>query len=230
MPDLKDRVICVTGAGSGIALAISKHLASLGAHLSLADINGDALDSLRSTLQSDHPGARVLIHTTDVASTDSVNAWMAATAAEFGAIDGAVNFAGITGANSGVEGMTDANWDHVLGVNLSGVMRCMRAQIPLFRATAAPGPDAASPRKTGSIVNASSVVGLKGSEHQTAYSVSKHGVIGLTRSAAKEVGPRGIRVNCVAPYVLISSPSFGGPLHGWFLRILLLLNVGFFSG
>lgn len=117
--------------------------------------------------------------------------WIDATVRHFGRLDGAANMAGMIGSKHGTGSLLeqdDAEWDMLLRVNLSGVMYCMRAQIRAIQGTS----------KTGSIVNAASIQGLRGFALHAAYSATKHGVVGLTRSVAKEVGPE-IRVNSVAP-------------------------------
>lgn len=125
----------------------------------------------------------------DVRSRTAVESWISATVAKFGLLDGAANIAGTTGKNherSYIADTEDADWEFVMGVNVTGVMNCMRAQIPNIKDNTA-------------IVNAASVAGLMGIRGSSAYVASKHAVIGLTRTAAKELGPRGIRVNCFAP-------------------------------
>lgn len=107
----------------------------------------------------------------------------------FGRLDGAANLAGVfkVSMNGGtVETEDDDNWEFMLGVNLTGVMHCLRAQLPHMTSGS-------------SIVNAASILGLQGAAGSAAYAASKHGVIGLTRSSAKEAGRKGVRVNAVAP-------------------------------
>lgn len=127
----------------------------------------------------------------NVADASQVNAWIKQTVQRFGQLDGAANVAGTigTGINRNrVEEVEDDDWALVIGVNLTGVMHCMRAQIRNLR-------------HEGSTVNVTSVAGSMGVVKNLAYSAAKHGVVGLSRSAAKEVGDRHIRVNCVAPWV-----------------------------
>lgn len=185
--NLKDKVIAITGAGSGIGLAASELLASSGAKVSLADVNDKSLLEVQRSIED--AGGECIITAVDVTKSKQVDDWIQKTLERFGRLDGAANLAGIIPHNiniARVEDLDDESWTRVLEVNLSGVMYCMRAQIQYMN-------------RRGSIVNASSVAGLRGFARNAAYVASKHGVIGLTKSAAQEVGDREIRVNCLAP-------------------------------
>lgn len=193
MLSFEGKVIAITGAASGMGLATSKALALQGASLSLADVNVQALrDAEQLITVCLAPHAKVITCSVDVRDSSQVSQWIASTVASLGPLDGAVNLAGVIGKGFGqqpIEHMDESDWGFVLGVNLTGLMHCLRAEIPSFS------------KDGGSIVNASSVSGLIGRKNNAAYSVSKHGVIALTRAAAKEVGDRAIRVNAIAPYV-----------------------------
>ncbi|KAE8380075.1 hypothetical protein BDV26DRAFT_258237 [Aspergillus bertholletiae] len=188
MDSVKGKVYAVTGL-AGIGLAVAKQLYSYGARLSLADIDETALSSAFEQLNSD--AENVLTTKVDVGSSASVDAWIEATVQRFGRLDGAANMAGMIGKNHGTGRLTeqdDEEWDRLLRVNLTGTMYCVRAQVRSISTTSG----------KGSIVNATSIQGVRGFGLHAAYSASKHGVVGLTKSVAKEVGPE-IRVNAVAP-------------------------------
>lgn len=171
---LKDKVIAITGAASGIGLETVHHFASKGALLSLADVQEQPLRDLEAKLQQS--GAQVLVSVVDVSNRTQVEAWIAATVEKFGKLDGAANLAGVLGrgANTKLVDIEDEDWDFVYKVNVVGLRNCLRAQAPVMK----PG---------GAIVNAASVLGLVGGAKNHAYTSSKHAVVGMTRSAAKEL-------------------------------------------
>lgn len=186
----------ITGLG-GIGLAVAKQLHAHGAKLSLADISAEtlatAVQSITSREKGQEPHEKILTAVLDIRSSAAVNAWIASTVAHFGRLDGAANMAGAIGKNHGMGrfvDLDDEEWDMLVGVNLSGMMYCLRAEVRAIMDSA--------PGGRGSIVTASSIQGLRGFPLHAAYSTTKHGVVGLTRSVAKEVGPN-IRVNSVAP-------------------------------
>jgi len=188
MASFEGKVIALTGAASGIGLSTAKLLASRGAAVSLADVQDKALQEAKAAIQAETKDAKVFTFVVDVQNNQTVVDWVAKTVETFGRLDGAANIAGVFTAiaDNSIEKEIDDNWNLLLGVNLTGVMNCMRAQVPHLKSG-------------GSIVNASSILGLEGAAGRAAYCASKHGVIGLTRAAAKDVGKRGIRVNCFAP-------------------------------
>lgn len=125
----------------------------------------------------------------NVTSNEEVCNWIASTVKHFGTLDGAANIAGVTTKEAKYPFLADVSneeWEFVMGINSTGLFYLMRAQIRVMK-------------KGASIVNASSGTGLVGRPGMAAYSASKHAVIGLTKSAAKEYGPQGIRINAVAP-------------------------------
>jgi len=186
MASFKGKVVAITGAASGIGLATAKLLASRGADLSLADVQKDALEVVAAEITS--AGGSVITTIVDVRDNGQITAWISRTVEHFGKLHLAANMAGvITRHNDLLQDLQQDDWDLVISINLTGIMQCMRAQLKVMQ-------------DGGAIVNAASIAGLIGRKRDSAYSASKHGVIGLTRSAAKEVGQdRKIRVNCIAP-------------------------------
>jgi NAD(P)-dependent dehydrogenase (short-subunit alcohol dehydrogenase family) len=185
--NFQGKVICLTGGASGIGLETSKLLASRGAILSIADVQQEALDSAVSSISA--TGAAITGTVVNIRDRTSVECWVSSIVQKHGRLDGAVNLAGVIGKQIGVaniEDIEDDDWDFVLGVNLTGTLNCMRAEIKAIT-------------DGGSIVNAASIAGVIGMPKNGAYVASKHAVIGLTRAAAKELGPRGVRVNAIAP-------------------------------
>ncbi|KAF2172531.1 hypothetical protein M409DRAFT_63190 [Zasmidium cellare ATCC 36951] len=188
--DFSGKVIALTGGASGIGLATSQTLLARGANIAIGDIDAAALDTARKTLVTTPDDEdRILFTKLDVSDRKSVDGWIQAVIGKFGRLDGAANCAGVIGRHHGtrgVEELEDGEWELIMGVNLTGMMYCLRAQLQNM-----PGP--------GSIVCVSSVQGSLGFAKHAAYAASKHGILGLVRSAAKEVGSRNIRVNAVTP-------------------------------
>lgn len=188
---LAGKVIALTGAASGIGLETAKLLASRGAKLSLADVAREGLEKAQKDIQAQYSNASIIIFPLDVRQYDQVEAWVAETVKHFGRLDGAANIAGVVPKSIGsdaasIEQMDTGEWEFVMGVNTTGLLYCMKAQLQKIS-------------DKGSVVNASSIAGLIGRENNGAYTASKHAVVGLTRSAAKEVGRRGVRVNAICP-------------------------------
>lgn len=196
-----DQLYALTGASSGIGLGTALYLAERGANLSLADINGTALQKTRAEIASRSPSTDVFIRVLDVRDAAAVRSWVVDTVAHFGRpLDGCANIAGVIGKDINLADISQVNpddWDFVIGVNLRGVMNCLQAQLDTSELPG--GQRQHLLRNGGAIVNAASVAGLIGFTKNAAYIASKHGVIGLTRAAAKEVGSRGVRVNAIAP-------------------------------
>ncbi|KAM0269245.1 hypothetical protein ACHAQH_009804 [Verticillium albo-atrum] len=190
MPPFSNKVVAITGAASGMGFEIAKILVNQGAILSLADIQDTLLETAAVKLRElGGLNATVLTTRVDVTKRTEVDAWIQKTVSELGGVHGAVNFAGVIDNNMGalhLDAQDDATYDFVMDVNLRGIWNCMRAQLQHMQPGAA-------------IVNASSAAGLIGFAGGAAYTASKHGVSGLTRSTAKEFGSKNIRVNAIAP-------------------------------
>ncbi len=185
MIDLSGKAALVTGGGRGIGEQIALRLAHAGADVAVCDIDLGTAQNTASRIKD--LGRRSLGIKADVSSAEDVSAMFASFLAEFGRIDILVNNAGIT-RDGLIVRMKDADWDSVLSVNLKSAFLCCReAARPMLKA------------RGGKIVNIASVVGLMGNAGQVNYSASKAGLIGLTKTLAREFASRSITVNAVAP-------------------------------
>jgi 3-oxoacyl-[acyl-carrier protein] reductase len=184
--ELTGQTAIVTGSATGIGEAIARRLAAAGARVAVADLNPEgATQAARGIGDAAFP---VQI---DIARRESVEQGVAATLDRTGRIDVLVNNAGIAGRAAPIWEQTDEDWQQILAVNLTGVFYFCRAVIPAMRA-----------RKYGRIVNIASIAGKEGNPNMTGYSATKAGVIGFTKSLAKEVATENICVNAVSPAVV----------------------------
>lgn len=191
------KVYAITGV-AGMGLSIAKLLVQYGASVSLADISQKSLDEAFSALGSD--SSRIFATQVDVGDSTQVDKWISDTVAKFGGLDGAANFAGAIGKHHGTREFVDqddSQWDLIIRVNLTGMMYCLKAELKAMKELMKK--DGKEKSVSRSIVNAASIQGIRGFPKHTAYSTSKHGVIGLTRSVAQEIAKDNIRLNCVAP-------------------------------
>jgi 3-oxoacyl-[acyl-carrier protein] reductase len=194
MPRLHQKVCLITGAAQGIGLATAETFAREGATVVLADLKPEAVAAAVKRCQA--LGAPAEGHALDVTDRERVAAVVGEVLARHGRIDVLVNNAGIT-QDARLQKMTLEQFDRVIDVNLRGVFHC--AQLVA---------DAMVQQGSGVILNASSVVGIYGNYGQTNYAASKFGVIGFTKTWARELGPKGVRVNAVAPG-FIETPILG---------------------
>jgi 3-oxoacyl-[acyl-carrier protein] reductase len=185
MSELSGKTALITGAGRGIGKEIARALGEAGANLVISDIAADAAN--QTAAEFNDRNIKTLAVAGDVSKSEDVEALFKAAGDTFGGVDILVNNAGITRDNL-LARMEEKDWDLVLTVNLKGAFLCTKA--------ASRG---MMKRRYGRIVNISSVVGIMGNAGQANYSASKAGLIGLTKSTAKELASRNVTVNAVAP-------------------------------
>ena len=192
---LKGKVALITGASRGIGKAIALKFAAEGADIAFTDIkiSEDTVNELEAL------GVKVRAYASNAADFAQTHETVEQILADFGHIDVLVNNAGITRDGLMLR-MDEAQWDAVINVNLKSAYNYIHAVTPIM-----------ARQRGGSIINMSSVVGVSGNAGQCNYSASKAGLIGLAKSIAKEMGPRGIRANCIAPGFIISDMTAALP-------------------
>jgi len=185
MKRLEGQVAIVTGSGQGIGEAIATAFAREGASVVLAELIEKNAQAVQEKIERD--GGIAVCHPTDVSEESSVHDMVQTCMDRFGKVDILVNNAGIYPV-SPVEDMEEAEWDRVIGTNLFGTFLCSRAVVPQLLE-----------QKRGRIMSITSGRGLQGAKNGAHYAASKGGIIGFTKSIARELAPRGVRCNAIAP-------------------------------
>ncbi|QHF22953.1 glucose 1-dehydrogenase [Rathayibacter sp. VKM Ac-2804] len=180
-----DRVVLITGGGSGLGRATAVRLAAEGAKLALVDVSEQGLAATVGALPE---GTESLTVIADVSKASDVDDYVAQTLARFGRIDGFFNNAGIEGRQNRTEDFTADEFDKVVAINLRGVFLGLEKVLKVMRE-----------QGSGMVVNTASVGGITGIGNQSGYAAAKHGVVGLTRNSGIEYGQYGIRINAIAP-------------------------------
>ena len=195
LPGIKGQRVAITAAAGGIGLTIAGLLYRLGAKVAICDVNEAALTKASEEL-GDCPA-----NVTDVSDETAVDRFFDVVLSQLGGLDALINNAGIAGPTGAIEDIAIEDWKRCIDIGLTGQFLCARRAIPVIKAAGG-----------GSIVNMSSVAGKHGYAFRTPYSSAKFGVIGLTRSLAKELGPSNIRVNAILPGI-VSGPRMEGVIR-----------------
>lgn len=191
-PVLRGKVVLVTGGGSGIGRATALAAARHGARVAVADVDVEGGQAVAEEVVAAARGEARFFRC-DVRRADQVDAMVADVVAAFGSLNGAFNAAGVLGPWATLAEASEADFDDVVATNLKGTFLCQRAELRVMLAAGA-----------GAIVNCSSVAGTSGFAEAGPYSATKHGILGLTRTAALECAKRGVRVNAVCPGAVLT--------------------------
>lgn len=194
---LQGKSAVITGAASGMGKAMALLFAKEGASVVVADINAAAVDAVVQEIVS--AGGQAAGVSANVTKEEDVASMIDAAVERFGKLDILVNNAGIMDMMTAAENVTDEMWDRVMDINVKGPMRAIRRAIPLFKA-----------QGHGVIINTASIGGLYGSRAGTAYTASKHAVVGLTKNVGFQYGQLGIRCNAIAPGAVATNIGLGG--------------------
>lgn len=183
---LKEKIVIVTGAASGIGRETAKAYAKKGASVCISDVDNNGLKETEEQILK--KGGNVLAITADISNENNVKKLVNTTVKKFGGLDIACNNAGVGGELNTTADYSVEEWDRVININLRGQWLCMKYQIPEILN-----------RGGGAIINVTSILGKVGFANAPAYVAAKHGLVGLTKTAAIEYSSKGIRVNTIAP-------------------------------
>ncbi|MGN7479028.1 SDR family oxidoreductase [Solibacillus silvestris] len=201
MNRFEEKVIIVSGAGSGLGQAATLQFAKEGAKLVLVDLNQAGLDETKNKVLEVAQNAEILLVTANVAIESEVENFVSQTVARFGKIDGFFNNAGVEGKQNLTEDYGIDEFHKVVSINLDGVFYGMKYVLKVMKE-----------QGYGSIVNTASVGGIRGVGNQSGYAASKHGVVGLTRNSAVEYGQYGVSIKAIAPGAIMT-PMVEGSLR-----------------